>query len=595
MKQFAKYVFATMVGIFIIGVIISLSLIFGLVGMAASAEGGVTSVEDNSVLVIKLEGSIDERSEENPFALLKGSNNLETLGLDKILTAIEHAKNEDNVKGIYIESGSFEGAMPSTLQEIRNALVDFKQSKKFIVSYGDTYTQGTYYLSSVADSVIINPQGMLEWMGLSSQVMYYKDLLEKVGVEMQVVKVGTYKSAVEPYLLNEISEANREQITTYNNEIWGEMTKAISKSRGISVEKLNQLADSAIILQPTPTFKKEKLVDKLAYSDEVPQIIANMMKVDDPEDYHTISVSDLAGIADSEPKGTSGNIIAVYYAVGDIVDEPTDGFNTEPEIAATKVIKDLKKLAEDDDVKAVVLRVNSGGGSAYASEQIWHQVMNIKAKKPIIVSMGDMAASGGYYISCAADYIYAEPTTITGSIGIFGTFINAGELLNDKLGVHVSTVNTNTYSDLGNYTRPFTDAERNLFQRYINNGYELFTKRCADGRKMKQDKIKEIGEGRVWTGLHAKQIGLVDELGGLDKAIELAKKKAKVDESTVVCYPSKDDFMTTLMESMSSDSYADAQMKQTLGEYYSIYSQLRSTSQRTGIQASLPYFLKFNL
>lgn len=594
MKQFIKYVFATMVGIFIIGVIISLSFIFGIVGMAAT-EGAATSVEENSVLVIKLEGSIEERTEENPFAMLSGSKKLEKTGLDNILTAIQHAKTEDNVKGIYIEAGSFEGAMPSTLQEIRNALVDFKKDGKFIVSYGDNYSQGEYYLSSVADSIIINPQGMVEWSGLSSQVIYFKDLLEKVGVEMQVVKVGTYKSAVEPFLLNEISEANREQITTYNNEIWSEMTKAVSKSRGISAEKLNQLADSAIILSPTATFKKEKLVDKIAYSDEVPQIIANMMHLDDPDDYHTISVNDLAGIADSEPKGTSGNIIAVYYAVGDIVDQPSDGFNTDPEIAGTKVIQDLKALADDDDVKAVVLRVNSGGGSAYASEQIWHQVKNIKAKKPIIVSMGDMAASGGYYISCAADYIYAEPTTLTGSIGIFGTFVNAGELLNDKLGVHVSTVNTNQYSDIGNTTRPFTEQERNLFQRYINNGYDLFTKRCADGRKMKQDSIKAIGEGRVWTGLHAKQIGLVDELGGIDKAIAMAKKRAKVTESTVICYPAKKDFFEDLMDNMSSDSYADAQMKQTLGEYYSIYSQLRHTTQHTGIQASMPYWLKFNL
>ena len=596
MKQFIKYVAATIVGICLVVAVITIMSLVSLVGMAAMGETTAV-VEDNSVLILKLEGSIEERSQDNPFAEIFGSNILASQGLDDILAAIENAKNDDKVKGIYIEAGEFAGAMPATLQAIRNALVDFKKDGKFIVSYGDTYTQGAYYLCSVSDSIIVNPEGMINWCGLSSQVTYYKDFLDKIGVQMQVVKVGTYKSAVEPFLISEMSDANREQIETYDGEIWGEMLKAVGKSRGITSDKLNELADSAMLFRDTKTYKKEKLVDKIAFSDEMPKIIANMMKVDDADDYHTVSVKDLAGIAASEPKSTSGDIIAVYYAVGDIVQESeSDAFSNETQIVGKTVIKDLQKLAEDDDVKAVVLRVNSGGGSAYASEQIWHQVMNIKSKKPIVVSMGDMAASGGYYISCASNYIFAEPTTITGSIGIFGMFPTAGELLSNKLGINFCTVNTNEHADFGDISRPFTESERSIAQAYVNRGYELFTKRCADGRKMKQDDIKKIGEGRVWTGVHAKQIGLVDELGGLDAAIAKAKKLAKVDDASVIGYPAKSNFFDELMnEVTSSNSYADAQLKNNLGEYYNIFSNLKNVNRKTGVQASMPYIMNFNL
>ncbi|MBR0046015.1 MAG: signal peptide peptidase SppA [Bacteroidaceae bacterium] len=594
MKKFFKYVCATVVGVFIAVAIVVILSMLSLVSMA-SMGSATANVKDNSVLVIQLQGSISERSDENPFAELFGNNALKEQGLDDILLAIDHAKKEKKVKGIYLEAGTFAGAMPATLQSIRKALVDFKKEGKFIVAYGDVYTQGAYYVCSVADSVIVNPQGMIDWSGLSSTVTYYKELMEKVGVDMQVVKVGTYKSAVEPFLLKEMSDANREQIETYDGEIWKEITQAVSKSRGISVEQLNVLADSMMLLQDARLYQKTKLVDRLAYSDAVPQTIATMMKVDSPDDYNTVSVKDLARIAESKPKGISGNVIAVYYAVGNIVEEASSDWNTEPEIVGKKVIKDLQKLADDDDVKAVVLRVNSGGGSAYASEQIWHQVMNIKTNKPIVVSMGDMAASGGYYISCAANYIYAEPTTITGSIGIFGMFPNASELLNDKLGVHFSTVKTNEHSDFGDISRPFTEQERAIAQRYINSGYELFTKRCADGRKMKQDDIKKIGEGRVWTGIHAKQIGLVDELGGLNEAISKAKQLAKVDEASIINYPAKSTVFDNLMNEMQGNSYADKQLRQTMGEYYIFYSNIQHLNQRTGIQASMPYFLTFHL
>jgi len=596
MKSFLKYVLATIVGLFVTGIIFSIMSIITLVGMA-SMSSVTPIIEDNSVLVIKLSGTINERQQENPLAFLTGNSIADNIGLDQILTAIKNAEENDNVKGIYIEAGTLASATPAAVQEIRKQLEAFKKSGKFILAYGETYTLGSYYISSVADSLVINPQGMIDWRGMAMQTTYYKDILDKIGVKMQVVKVGTYKSAVEPYLLNEMSDANREQLTVLSNEMWSQMTADVSKSRKISVDKLNEYADSLYTLTDPSNYKKSKMVDKYAFYDDVPVIIANMMGLDDVNDYNTVSVADMAAVTANEPKDPSGNIIAVYYATGDIVQESTNSsLQQEEQIVGVDVIKDLKALAEDDDIKAVVLRVNSPGGSAYASEQIWHQVMNIKANKPIIVSMGGYAASGGYYISCAADWIVAEPNTLTGSIGIFGMFPEASELLNNKLGIHTSTVKTNLHSDFGDYTRPHSESERNILQAYVNRGYELFTKRCADGRKMKQSDIKAIGEGRVWTGTHAKKIGLVDQLGGLDDAIAVAKKKAKVENCTILTYPAQKTFLENLLEDqLNSDSYADGKMKEVLGEYYDIFSNVKNIKNKSGIQASLPYYMMFNL
>lgn len=592
MKDFLKYVLATITGLVVLGLLATISSVVTLLGM--SMQSTTVPVPDNAVLTLKLNGTLVERAEENPFAQLFGNAAMEEQGLDDMLSAVRHAAENDKVKGIYIEAGALSGATPAMLEELRHALVDFKKSGKFIVSYGDTYTQGAYYICSVADSVVINPQGMLDWKGLAMQSVFVKDFLDKVGVKMQVFKVGTYKSAVEPVILNEMSEANKEQLTVMSGEIWDNMTKAVSESRKISVDKLNALADTAVMFCDAEFYKKEKLVDKLAYSDDVPGIIAAMMEVEDKDDYSTIGTVDMANAAGNEPKNESGDIIAVYYAYGDIVQEASSGYgNTE--IVGSKVVRDLKKLAEDDDVKAVVLRVNSGGGSAYASEQIWNQVMNIKSEKPIIVSMGGMAASGGYYISCAADWIVAEPTTLTGSIGIFGMFPEASELLNEKLGIHFQSVKTNKYSDFGDISRPMNTGEQAMLQGYINRGYELFTKRCADGRKMKQDKIKAIAEGRVWTGVHAKQIGLVDQLGGLEDAIAVAKKKAKVEKCTVMNYPEKPSIFDQLLNRAQGSSYADAKMQEVFGEYYNLLKPLRRMNGKGSVEASVPYYLMFNL
>ena len=597
MKDFLKYTLATIVGILLLALIVGIFSLLTLTGLASMSSVS-EPIQSNSVMVIDLDGMLDERSVDNPFAEFMGSGN-ESLGLNDLLTSIKSAKENDDIKGIFIKVGSFSGGTPATLQELRDALVDFKKSKKFIASYGDNYGQGAYYLCSVADSLLINPEGMVELAGMSLSTMYYKNLMAKVGVKAQVFKVGTYKSAVEPYLLDDMSEPNREQLTVLTDEIWDEMLEDISKSRKLSKENLDALVDSGLVFKDAKYYVKNKIVDKLVFSDGVEAVVKNMMKNDKNKDgeYFETKFANVANSANNAPKIMSGDIVAVYYATGDIVqDESPTSFASDEQIVGSKVVKDLKKLADDDDIKAVVLRVNSPGGSAYASEQIWHQVMNIKSKKPIVVSMGGYAASGGYYISCAADWIVAEPTTLTGSIGIFGMFPDASELMNDKLGLNVATVKTNEFADIGGYYRPFNEKESALLQGYINRGYELFTKRCADGRGLSQDSIKVIGEGRVWTGVHAKKLGLVDQLGSLEDAIAIAKKKAKIEECTVKDYPAQKSFIEQLMEDKAPEnSIAETQLKQALGDFYDIYREAKTIQSKDRIQAALPYKLKFNL
>jgi len=591
MKDFFKYVLATVTGLIIMGLIITIITIISLVGMMSSA---TISVPDDCVMVLKLDGELNERaSSASLTSMITGGSS--QLGLSEILTAIQNAKENEDIKGIYIEGGNLSGATPAMLQEIRQALLDFKKTKKFIVAYADTYTQGSYYISSVADSVFLNPQGMVDWKGLAMQTVYYKEVMDKLGVRMEIFKVGTYKSAVEPFMLTEMSEANREQITTFSKEIWGEMKKEVAASRKLTSAQLDALADTMMMFVEPTFYKKTKLVDKLVYSDYIPKMLARMTGKENAKEYNTISAQDLAASTAMEPKGTSGNVIAVYYAFGDIVQEPSEGLTADDEIAATKVIKDLHELTENEDIKAVVLRVNSGGGSAYASEQIWHAITEMKAKKPVIVSMGGMAASGGYYISCNANWIVAEPTTLTGSIGIFGMMPVAKELINDKIGLHYETVKTNRFGDYGDYTREMNDGEKESMQQYVNRGYELFTKRCADGRGMKQDEIKAIAEGRVWTGLHAKQLGLVDQLGNLDDAIKVAKKRAKVDECTILSYPAPKSMFDNLFSQSSGESYANEYMKNTLGDFYGVIKSIKQIKSGFSMQAQLPYYFIYNL
>jgi protease-4 len=555
-----------------------------MVGMVASSDTE-TTVNENSIFVLDLNGTLSERVQENPLQELMGEN-YQAYGLDDILTSIQKAKDNENIKGIYLQAGMMEASCAS-LEEIRHALKDFKESGKFIVAYGDNYSQGMYYLASVADKVIVNPQGTIAWQGLVSQTIFFKDLLKKIGVEMEIFKVGTYKSAVEPFIATEMSDANREQITAFLNSTWERLLKDISASRGMSEDDLNKCADDFMTFAPAETYIANGLADTLLYKDGVLAYLKELSGREADESLRTLSLEDMKNVKRNVPLDKSGNIIAVYYAYGEI----DSGTSTDEGIHSQKVIRDLRKLREDETIKAVVLRVNSPGGSAFGSEQIWREVTLLKEKKPVIVSMGDYAASGGYYISCAADCIVADPTTLTGSIGIFGMFPMVEDLMTDKLGLHFETVKTNRYADMGDMTRPFNDAERAALQNYINNGYKLFVQRCADGRGMSVEAIEKIAEGRVWTGITAKELGLVDELGGLEKALEIAAQQAEVETYSVINYPGKSDIFTSLLENGKKD-YIDGKISETLGEYYDYAKFIQSLKNADRIQARMPFDLR---
>lgn len=583
MKDFLKFTLATVVGIVLSGIVLFFLGMITVFGIVASSKSEV-HVKDNSIMTLELSGELLERSQDNPFSQFFGDR-MATYGLDDILSSIKKAKENENIKGIYIEATRL-GSPYASLEEIRNALKDFKTSGKFIVSYADYYSQGLYYLASVSDKVILNPQGSIEWQGLASQPIFFKDLLQKLGIEMQVFKVGTYKSAVEPFISTEMSPANREQVSKYMNSIWGQLLSDISESRKIPVDSLNAYADKMMMFYPAQESVQCRLADTLLYKDGVRDYLKSLLKIDKDEKINTLNLSEMINVQKNVPKDKSGDILAIYYAYGDI-----DGSEDEG-IVSKNVIKDLRDLREDDNVKAVVMRVNSPGGSAFGSEQIWHEVMLLKAKKPVIVSMGDYAASGGYYISCAADYILADPTTLTGSIGIFGMLPNV-KGLTDKIGLNFDVVKTNKYSDFGAIGRGLNNDEKSLVQMHIDNGYKLFVSRCAEGRKMSVGEIEKIAQGRVWSGKEAKQLKLVDELGGLDKALEIAAGRAKIKDYTVMSYPEKEDFFSKLMKSKSS-GYIETQLQATFGDYYKSFSLIRNLKDADRIQARMPFDLNIN-
>ena len=586
MKEFIKYVFATVTGIVVFTLILGIFFVISLVGLAASSASSVP-VEKNSVFTLMLSGQVEERVEEDVLGLLMGQVS-ENLGLDDILASIKKAKENEDIKGIYIESGLFSIDTPASAHAIREALLDFKKSGKWIIAYGDSYTQTEYYICSVADKVYLNPQGMVDWHGLSANPMFLKDLLAKFGVRYQLCKVGKYKSAPEMMTADGMSEPNREQVTAYMNGIWKVMLKDVSDSRKISIDSLNAYADRFVALSNQPDLVKMKMVDGLLYTDEVKGEIKKLLKIDADDHINQLSLSDMVNV---KGKKESGEKIAVYYAYGDIIDSEVASLTQqEHSIVGPTVCKDLEKLAEDDDVKAVVLRVNSPGGSAYASEQIWHAITKLKAKKPVVVSMGGYAASGGYYISCAANYIYSEPTTITGSIGIFGMFPDVSGLLTDKLGVKFDEIKTNKHAAFGTIARPFNEEEMALLDQYIGRGYELFRKRVADGRKLSVESVEEIAQGRVWLGNDALKIKLVDAIGSLDDAVKKAAKLAKVDKYYVSNYPDEPSWFESLTGSLDSGSYLDEQMHETLGEFYAPFTYLKSINKQSAIQARLPYF-----
>ena len=589
MKDFFKNVFATFVGIFLF-VLVTLLLGFVCIfGMVLSSES-TTEIENNSVLVINLSGPLSERSDKNVMAEFIG-NVASGVSLEDVLSGIEKAKTNKNIKGIYIEAGAFAPNSYASLQEIREALIDFKKSHKWIVAYGDSYTQSAYYLASVANDVYLNPQGMLDWHGLSSQRIYLKDMLAKFGVKMQVSKVGTYKSATEMFTEEKMSDADRQQTSTYLNGIWKYLLKGVSESRNIPIAKLNEYADSVITFANPTSYLKMKLIDKLLYTDQVRNEVKKRLGINSDDEIHQISLTDLKAV---EP-AKGGSEVAVYYAYGDIVDSPVSNtsFN-QHSIVGNDVCNDLKELMDDDDVKAVVIRVNSGGGSAFASEQMWHQIMELKKVKPVVVSMGGYAASGGYYMSVPANWIVAEPTTITGSIGIFGMFPDFSGLASEKLGIKFDEVKTNKNGTFGSTMRPLTPDEMRMLQVYIDRGYTTFKNRVAQGRNLTMAQVEAIAQGHVYTGEDALKIKLVDELGGLDKAVKKAAQLAKIDNYYKVSYPSPVNWFDQIFGENVQDNYLNEQLYTSLGIFYQPFSILRTINQQSAIQARLPYIININ-
>ena len=589
MKDFFKNVFATFVGIFLF-VLVTLLLGFVCIfGMVLSSES-TTEIENNSVLVINLSGPLSERSDKNVMAEFIG-NVASGVSLEDVLSGIEKAKTNKNIKGIYIEAGAFAPNSYASLQEIREALIDFKKSHKWIVAYGDSYTQSSYYLASVANDVYLNPQGMLDWHGLSSQRIYLKDMLAKFGVKMQVSKVGTYKSATEMFTEEKMSDAYRQQTSTYLNGIWKYLLKGVSESRNIPIAKLNEYADSVITFANPTSYLKMKLIDKLLYTDQVRNEVKKRLGINSDDEIHQISLTDLKAV---EP-AKGGSEVAVYYAYGDIVDSPVSNtsFN-QHSIVGKDVCNDLKELMDDDDVKAVVIRVNSGGGSAFASEQMWHQIMELKKVKPVVVSMGGYAASGGYYMSVPANWIVAEPTTITGSIGIFGMFPDFSGLASEKLGIKFDEVKTNKNGTFGSTMRPLTPDEMRMLQVYIDRGYTTFKNRVAQGRNLTMVQVEAIAQGHVYTGEDALKIKLVDELGGLDKAVKKAAQLAKIDNYYKVSYPSPVKWFDQIFGESVQDNYLNEQLYTSLGIFYQPFSILRTINQQSAIQARLPYIININ-
>ena len=591
MKEFFKYVLATVVGIIVAGVVIMFLGVLTLFGLASSSDKDVT-IEDNSVLKLELNGTISERApESSPLDFLKSINpmgNEDTMGLDEILSAIQKAKENEDIKGIYLLAGSLE-AQPATVEAIRNALVDFKESGKFIISYADNYEQLLYYLASTADKVLVNPKGSLDWHGLAGMNMFYKDLMDKLGIEMQIFKVGTFKSAVEPYMLSGMSDANREQVAAYLGSIWQKFSDEVATSRHLTKEALNQVAEEGAMFKTGDELIAAGLVDSLIYKNDMRAYLNRYMGLDEDKKVSAYSVSDMRGVKRNTPRDKSGNIVAVYYAVGEIDGTSYMPMGGDEGINSEKVIKDLRKLKDDDDVKAVVFRVNSPGGSAYGSEQIWHAITQLKEKKPVIVSMGDYAASGGYYISCNADTIVAEPTTLTGSIGIFGMVPNF-QALTKKIGVNIDVEKTNTLADMSNTYRPMTDSEKALMQKMVEQGYDLFTTRCAEGRGMTQEQIDAIGQGRVWTGAMALERGLVDVLGGLDDAIDIAVNKAGIEKYTLKNYPVQEGGIMSMFKDAISDN--SIQLRFFKGDAAKIVNDVYTISQidqLDRLQARMPY------
>lgn len=591
MKDFFKNVAATIVGLFAFGLIMTILGFICIIGMIASGNSKPT-LKDNAVMVLKLQGQIEDRSEDNWLGELTGEQ-FNNLGMNKILSSIRKAKDEEKVKGIYLETGILESDY-ATLQEIRNALADFKKSGKWIIAYGDALSQGGYYLASVANKVYVNPEGNVDWHGIASQPQYIKDVAAKFGVHFTVVKVGKYKSYTETYTEDKMSDANREQVSRYIGGLWQQMLADVSKSRNISKDSLNRYADGLMVFDDTQLLKSRKMVDGFCYYDEIRDVVKRQLGLKADETINQVDYNDVDMAIDDS--NLMGEEIAVYYCQGSIVRMETPSiYGSEQQIVSTKVIKDLQELADNSQVKAVVLRINSGGGDAYASEQIWRAVKELNKKKPVVVSMGGMAASGAYYMSMGAQYIMAQPTTLTGSIGIFGALPDFSDLMTKKLGFKYDEVKTNrnsAYASAG-MSRPWSAEEITTMQNYVNRGYNLFRKRVAEGRKMSTEQVEKIAQGRVWLGTDAKNIKLIDGFGGLSDAIDKAAELAHLSSYQAVEYPALAGWMEQLMDMAGGNkgTYLDEQLRLALGDLYQPFIMIRNMKEKEPIQAALPYVL----
>ena len=591
MKDFFKNVAATIVGLFAFGLIMTILGFICIIGMIASSNSKPT-LKDNAVMVLKLQGQIEDRSEDNWLGELTGEQ-FNNLGMNKILSSIRKAKDEEKVKGIYLETGILESDY-ATLQEIRNALADFKKSGKWIIAYGDALSQGGYYLASVANKVYVNPEGNVDWHGIASQPQYIKDVAAKFGVHFTVVKVGKYKSYTETYTEDKMSDANREQVSRYIGGLWQQMLADVSKSRNISKDSLNHFADGLMVFDDAKLLKSRKMVDGFCYYDEIRDVVKKQLGLKTDEAINQVDYNDVDMAIDDS--NLMGEEIAVYYCQGSIVRMETPSiYGSEQQIVSTKVIKDLQELADNSQVKAVVLRINSGGGDAYASEQIWRAVKESNKKKPVVVSMGGMAASGAYYMSMGAQYIMAQPTTLTGSIGIFGALPDFSDLMTKKLGFKYDEVKTNrnsAYASAG-MSRPWSAEEITTMQNYVNRGYNLFRKRVAEGRKMSTEQVEKIAQGRVWLGTDAKNIKLIDGFGGLSDAIDKAAELAHLSSYQAVEYPALAGWMEQLMDMAGGNkgTYLDEQLRLALGDLYQPFIMIRNMKEKEPIQAALPYVL----
>jgi len=572
-----------MLGFFLTLTIFFIILVIAVSSIISSTSSTTVEIKDNSILYVNLNYPVTERSSSNPLDEIElGPIKTEkTLGLSDILKSIRNAKDDDKIKGIYLDVSNIQAGM-ATAEEIRDELLNFKKSGKFIISYSEIYTQNAYYIASAASKIYLNPIGYLELKGFSTNSMFFKGALEKLDIEAQIIKVGTFKSAVEPFILDKMSDANKLQMNALINSIFENYTQKVSKSRNIPQDSIYAIANQ-LKIRTAEDALKYKIVDGLKYKDEVLDEMKAKTGIDKKKNLNTISLSDYASSIKST--GSSKNRIAVIYANGDIM----GGEGDDNTIGSESISRAIRKARLDDKVKAIVLRVNSPGGSALGSDVIWRETVLAKKEKPVIVSMGDYAASGGYYIACAADSIFAEPNTITGSIGVFGIYPNTKGFFNNKLGITFDGVKTGEYADLGQMTRPLTASEKLILQQEVNRIYNDFTQKVAAGRKISQSYVDSIGQGRVWTGEQAIKLGLVDKIGHIEDAVKAAAKKAKLDEDyKIVAYPEKKEGWLSILEK-SGDKIKSHFVAEELGESYKYYKKLQQTVNLKGVQALMPY------